>query len=568
MTTPTDDKQLDIAAQLAQLDSSDIPEIELPEPVSAEPVASKAPEVAKTTVNEEIVIDDTPKPEVPVASESLLATADVSETPDTSTNEVQETDTIIVPERKQQHVTITDRVSFEGELEPEDEKICLPSNFDAETLKTLESLPNVDLLSSDQGRRWTETVNQGLNNTTFNSGFIPTLEEEDADFGQCVDFNGQPLDGRQVRFKQTEGQSLKGERAALRMMKHRGIGTIFQTPLWHTGIWLTLKAPSENELIELNRIITSDKIEMGRHTYGLAFSNIMSYTTDRLVEFALDHLYDTTLKTSDIPEGGLKSIINSQDYPALVWGLVCTMYPKGFQFSRACTNNPEKCTHMTNEVLNLAKISWVNRAALTDWQKTHMSSRSSNSRDIASIRRYQEELKKIQKRVVKFDEGDDGEYSITLKTPTLAEFIDAGHRWIGDTVSYVDETLGRDVSDKERNIFITRHSQATAMRQYNHWIDSIEFAGNIIDDRETIEETLNVLSSDNESRNGFMEEIMKYIHSSTINVIGIPVYDCPKCGQTQSPDITLSAFKNIIPLDVNQLFFGLVSRRLTKVMQR
>jgi hypothetical protein len=565
MTTPTDANQEAIAKVLAELDPAAIPEIELTTQ-TAEPSPSVViTEPVGVFDNQEEVIDDAPPAAITKTPEPASKTVENSVA---ETKPSQETDKIIIPERKQQHVIITDKISIDGELESEDDKICLPSHFDEETLHTLQSLPNVDILSSAQGRQWTETVNQGLSNSTFNSTFVPTLEEEDAEFAQSVDFNGQPLDGRQVRFKQTEGQSLKGERAALRMMKHRGIGTIFQTPLWHTGIWLTLKAPSENELIELNRVITNDKIEMGRHTYGLAFSNIMSYTTDRLVDFAIDHLYDTSLKTSDIPEGGLKSLINSQDYPALLWGLVCTMYPKGFQFSRACTNNPEKCTHITNEILNLAKISWVNRAALTDWQKTHMSSRSSNSRDIASIRRYQEELKKIQKRVIKFDEGGDGEYSITLKTPTLTEFIDAGHRWIGDTVAYVDESLGRDASDKERNIFITRHSQATAMRQYIHWIDSIEFAGNIIDDRETIEETLNVLSSDNNARNGFMEEIVKYIHSSTINVIGIPVYDCPKCAATQTPDITLPAFKNIIPLDVNQLFFALVSRRLTKVMQR
>lgn len=559
MTTPTDANQEAIAKALAEMPPDAIPEIEIIEPIAA--VEKPIPE-QPTFIQEEEVIDDTPT----AIAETATETANPVASQDSSS--INEEEQIVVPERKQQHVTVTEKISIEGIMEDEPDVVCLPSNFDAETVKTLQNLPNVDILSSAQGREWTETVNQGLNNSTFDSQFLPTLEEEDADFGQSVDFNGQPLDGRQVRFKQTEGQSLKGERAALRMMKHRGIGTIFQAPLWHTGIWITLKAPSENELIELNRIITSDKIEMGRHTYGLAFSNIMSYTTDRLVDFTLDHLYDTSLKTSDIPEGGLKSLINSQDYPALLWGLVCTMYPKGFQFSRACTNNPEKCTHITNEILNLSKISWINRAALTDWQKTHMSSRSSNSRDIAAVRRYQEELKKIQKRVVKFSEGTDAEFSATLKTPTLTEFIDSGHRWIGDTVSYVDETLGRDASDKERNIFITRHSQATAMRQYIHWVENIEFAGNIIDDRETIEETLNVLSADNDARAVFMEEITKYIHSSTINVIGIPVYDCPKCGSTQSPDVSLPAFKNIIPLDVNQLFFALVSRRLTKVMQR
>ena len=240
MTTPTDANQEAVARALAELSPEAIPEIEI-----LEVVAVEAPAITPTEpfVQTEEEIDDTP---TPVATPAPTMIEDpIAEEP----QQVQDVEEIIIPERKQQKVTVTEKVSIDGELEPEDDKLCLPSNFDAETVKTLQNLPNVDILSSAQGRQWTETVNQGLNNSTFDSQFIPTLEEEEADFGQSVDFNGQPLDGRQVRFKQTEGQSLKGERAALRMMKHRGIGTIFQAPLWHTGIWLTLKAPSENELI-------------------------------------------------------------------------------------------------------------------------------------------------------------------------------------------------------------------------------------------------------------------------------------------------------------------------------
>ena len=563
MTQTVDEAaQVALAAELARrgAESSGIEEIEIPETQAIEPQPILIPEpvIETPAPTVEHIVDDEvdQKPIVPPVAEPVK-----SSEPEVDIEEGTIT-------RKVQKVTVTEALYVHEPAGDEDDQITLPSNFDKETRQVLEGMPNVDLLDDQKSREWAIRVNEGLSNNTFNEAFVPTLEEQDADFGQFVDQNGLKLAGLQPKMKQIENQTLKGERAAIRLMKHLGLGTLFQTPLWHTGIWVTFKAPSESEIVELNRQIFDDKIQMGRHTYGLVYSNTMAYTVQRLVDFALDHIYDTTMVSEEIPSGTLKNVIKTQDYPSLLWGFVCTMYPRGFHFSRACITDPSKCNHVVNELLNVSKLQWVNRNAMTVWQKTHMSIRHPNSKNLESIKRYQEELNKIQEKHVVFYKDDPREVAITLQTPTLTDYIESGHRWIDDMVDMVNNTLGMDANENERNSYITRHSQASALRQYVHWIKSIEFSSNIVDERETIEKTFNMLSSDNEIREELTKAVLDYINSSTIAIIGIPVYDCPKCGSDQTNDIVMPYHKNIIPLDVTQLFFGLITQRLTKITER
>lgn len=548
--------QVALAQQLAATNTT-IEEIQIGDnTVALEPIV----------IQEHIVDDEVPPPVVaaPVAEQVVTAPTPMPETQE----KVEEVTTGKADGRKSQHVTITEQIYINEAAGPDDDQLTMPATFDKETRKVMESIPNVELLDDEKTREWAMRVNDGLNYTTFDEAFVPSLEEDDADFAQSVELNGVKLAGHQPKMKQIENQTLHGERAAIRLMRHLGLGTLFQTPLWHTGIWVTFKAPTESEIVELNRQIFDDKIEMGRHTYGLVYSNTAAYTAQRLVDFALDHIYDTTLVAEEIPSNSLKNVINTQDYPSLIWGFVCTMYPRGFHFSRACVNDPSKCNHVLEALLNLSKLQWVNRAALTAWQKTHMSTRQPNAKNMESVKRYQEELGRVQEKRVVFYKDDPREIAITLKTPTLTDYIESGHRWVGDMVDMVNSALGMDASEKERNTYITRHSQASALRQYAHWIKSVEFNSNVINDRETIEKTFNILSSDNEIRNDLTQSVMNYIDHSTIAVIGIPVYDCPKCGTAQDSDSNLPYHKNIIPLDVTQLFFALITQRLTKITDR
>lgn len=448
------------------------------------------------------------------------------------------------------------------------EIIDLPSNSDKESISAIDKVPNVSLVDTPEGLRWRNVLAGGLQLTTFDDAFVTTVEDQEAEFHQGVSLNGTMLAGAHPRFKAIEDEKLTGERGILRFMSHLGLGTIFQTPLWHTGIWITFKAPSEGELLELQRQLIADKINFGRQSYGMVFSNTSSYITDRLISFAFNHIYDSTLNETEAKKIDLKTIVSSHDIPTVVWGLLCSIYPRGFQYQRACATDPEKCNHVIKERLNLSKILWTNTRALTPWQITHMSDRRANSKNLESIKRYKEELLKCQNRQVVINKESNKSMEMSLKIPTIAEYVEAGHRWIGEIVSMVNKALGIDANNNERNDYIMKQGQATAMRQYMHWVDGIGFGSNKVDDKNTLEGIFDILSADDNVRNEFMSEISKYINDTSIAVIGIPVYDCPKCGSSQESPLVLPSHTNIIPLDVYQTFFALVVQKLEKISVR
>lgn len=448
------------------------------------------------------------------------------------------------------------------------DQLTLPANYDKETRKVLDNLPNVKMLDSPDARDWAQAVSEGIGMSTNLEAFVPTLEDDTAEFQQQLTHNNISLGASVPKHKAIQNENIKGERAVIRMITHLGLGTLFQVPLWHSGIWVTFKPPTESEILEINRLLISDKISFGRSTYGLAFSNTTSYTTDRLVGFALAHVYDLTTKPEDINIDNLRQHISSQDIPSLIWGFICTMYPRGFKYRRACVADPEKCNFILEETLNVMKLQWSNGVALTEWQKTHMSGRQSKQKDLASVKRYKEELTRIQKTRIEINKDKPTAIAITIKTPSIAEYIDAGHRWVGDIVSTVNAAMAADVKDNERNSLVVSYGQATAMRQYSHWIESIDYESNTINDIETIEQLLDTLSADEEVREAFTKAVIDYINKSTIAVVGIPVFDCPQCSKLNEGPLKLPAYKNIIPLDVMQVFFSLLTQRLERIAER
>ena len=518
-----------------------------------------------TNETTELIIDDeeiSAVDDLPLIEEPLVEEEEVIEPLKPEEKEPEDIDI-----RKDQNVIQEMDINSVDKIASGDE-ITLPSNFDKETRKVLEKTPNINLLDNPQSRDWANAITDGLEFNTLNEAFVPTLEDNDSEFRHKLEHSGISLNGQAPKFKQAENLNLKGERAIIRLISHLGLGTLYQAPLWHSGLWVTFKPPSESEIIELNRTLMNDKIRFGRYSYGLMFSNMTVYTTDKLVDFALAHVYDITSKVGDISIENLKEHVSCQDIPSLLWGFICTMYPKGFKYRRACVNDPEKCNHILSDTLNVSKLQWTNVKALTEWQKTFMSARQSKIKDLASITRYKEELSRIQTTRLDINKDTPNAISIILKTPNVSDYISAGHTWIGNIVNTVEKTLGMDSSDKEKNNLITQYGQASAMRQYSHWIESIEYDTNIINDRETIELTLDVLSSDDEIRTKFTQGVLDYINSSTISVIGIPVYDCPQCQKTQESPLTSEEYKNIIPLDVLQLFFGLLTQRVSRVTTR
>lgn len=437
-----------------------------------------------------------------------------------------------------------------------------------ELKEIISNMNRADITDSEENKRWFEILQSSLSKETFKQVYEKALDNTERNFKQFVEFNGKKLRGSRPRIKENDNQILKGNKAITSLMSYLGRGIHFQVPLWNSGIWLTFVSPGETEILELHRQLIYDKIQMGRYTYGLSLSGSVSYTVDRLVDFALQYVYASTLKLTEEDNVTLKDVIVAQDIPSLLWGLACAIYPNGFKYRRPCVHNPEKCTHVDEGDINISFLQMADDTLLTDFQKAHMSDRQTNCKDLASIKRYKEDHSSFINKTVAIKASNGKDINFTFKSPSISQYVESGYRWIASMTELVENSIVVPENDEKRNEYINENSKATSIRQYTHWVKEIEFK-NSIQDKETIESTLNYLSADTKIADEFMKEAISYIENSSVAVIGIPNYTCPKCQTLQyESELKVPFFKEIIPLDPIVLFTDLIMERIEIINQR
>ena len=443
-------------------------------------------------------------------------------------------------------------------------KVSMPSTFMDDRRSRVGDSLDPKLAGSAGAREWHDGVIRGEALLHEDDIYRATVENPNAEWHQAIETQGRKLMGSVPQLASVSGEALSGERGALRFMRFAGLGTIFSIPLWHTGIWITLKTPSEARLLEFNREMITDKINLGRDTHGLALSAMVSAYSDRLLKVAMDHLYTSNLKT----DKDLFDVISSHDIPLIIWGMACVIWNNGFQYERSCTHDPEKCNHIEQEKIDVTKLLWVNKNALTPWQVSHMTRRKGGEVTMEDVERYKKEMLNQQNRRVAMPGNDGQSYYFDLHVPTIREFIDHSNDWINSIVYSIERALEEEPGEDQRQAFITQNSKSTIMRQYAHWIDAIAFDDNTINDKETIGSILEYLSSDDVARDKYMQEIKNYIDDSAVAVIGIPTYDCTNCGGKQKFDSKNEALSAIIPLDILQTFFSLLVQKTISILAR
>lgn len=560
--------------------SDNIPEIPESEIARIDPLPGLEPFIREPVKQVETSIPVIEDADVPNTSSEIINLDDLDQVPDEIQELVTENSVDDVVDKNADIKSKKHKVSYQytskaSNWNPDAVTISLPSNLEKETNKILERLPNIDLSGSEEVANWGNTLSEGMDSIPDSNQFVETLNNLDSEFRQSVDYKGKELGITEIKTNFNTNH-LTGEKAILAFSKALGIGDLVQVPLWSSGIWVTLKTPSEAEMIRLNQELVDEKINQGRATKGLAYSNSMVYTVDRLSRFVIDHIFDTTLQVSALETKDIRDIIKSQDYPTLVWGLICSMYPRGFQYRRACINNPEKCNYVLEELLNPKKLLWVNYRALTETHMVHMSQRQHKIKTLESVMSYQESLAAIADKTITIGEDADSPLKITLKSPSLNDYIVAGEEWISGIVKVIDDIISKQSNEektakelnKDRNKLIEKYSQSSSLRQISHWIKSIEINDYIVEDTDTLASVLTIISQDDKKRTDLIENVSKYIEETTISVVGVPVYDCPNCKETQTVETNSEEFKNIIPLDVTSIFFDQHVQRMMRIGER
>lgn len=462
---------------------------------------------------------------------------------------------------------------------PKEDAIDVPSVPPTELNAVIDSYPQEDFANSEYGQQWVASLAQSQMLLNNGDALYKNQLVEGTEWVQRVEIEDQRYGIVQPRFgDDKEGGLLVGDRAVQRMNQALGLGAQRKIPLWHSGIWLTLKAPTDAEILELDRLVNTDKAIIGRTTHGMLFSNTSVVVNTHLVNFILRHVYSASVPFGDAME--LKDVILLSDLPTLIWGIMCTIYPAGFPYTRACITGPDKCQHQVTENLMISKLNWVNHRALSQDQKSLMKNRNGKF-TLEQVKKYQSAHHFKVSNTITLDEG----VTAVLRSPTLNDYERSGMEWVETLERSVDETFGGRLSAEERSRYIISQAQATAIRHYSHYIDKLVIrndqadADNTIESREVVEQTASAMSGDNTIYQKLVDGVGAFIEGTTISMIAIPRYNCPACDHDQgvipNPDneaeitkVNLKANPILIPLDTVSLFFTLTGRRLSRVLSK
>lgn len=128
--------------------------------------------------------------------------------------------------------------------------------------------------STAPNARWVDGLKSGLELTYAGGELDTSSEQENTLWRQTLKADDKELGIAKPRFDDAHSAKLAGEAALLRIRDLTGMGTTLQVPLYHSGFWISIKAPDESELLELDRKIAEIKVNIGRNTRGRIFSNM------------------------------------------------------------------------------------------------------------------------------------------------------------------------------------------------------------------------------------------------------------------------------------------------------
>jgi hypothetical protein len=444
-------------------------------------------------------------------------------------------------------------------------KISLP----ARPLRAFTSLLNEAAAANQQGvevdskREWREASEAMTEFYTPGMLYQERFEDPTSNFQQgLLQPDNSLLQFASPKFRKSDGE-LKGELALLKVSKALGQGDVLTIQLPHSGINVTVKPPGERAIINFYNAVFREKIALGRMTAGLTLTNFSVYINNRLFDFIIDHVH--SVNYGDIPKTELRKYIKLPDFYMLATGLAAAMYPNGFEYQRPCVSADGKCNFVAEGLINLIKLHWVDNSALTDLQKQILSETRPGKLTIDHYTKYQMDHTRMVNKSFTLDNG----MKFYLRTPTFDEYVTDGMQWVSKINASIDAIIVTDGDEEEsRGQMLQQYVKSSTLRQFSHFVDYLEIDGSPITDRDTLNGALEILSADDDHREQIFKEILKYKSESVIAVIGIPEYKCPACHADQNTEPVNEGLVSVIPLDVMNLFFTLLTLRMSRILER
>lgn len=429
-----------------------------------------------------------------------------------------------------------------------------------ETAKTLRKQGKA--MGPEDGNPWLRTVLATAQTGMLDDQLLKATEREGSHWTPSVKHGDTELRPGQPRQK-LEAGAYSDEELLSYLTKRAGVGTTYDWPLWHSGIWLRFRAPSLSDIAQMNHTLQSKRVELGTSSKGLAFSNSQQTLLNVAVNFALQFVIESNIEYKSPTD--LEDKIDAMDAPLVLLGFASTMYPSGLPYAMPCVADPSKCQEIVKALLMPRELIQVDELALTQFQKNHMARRFRGKVPADDLVRYKNEHRMGRERIVWF-----GDVGLRLGTPSLLEQREAGELWINGIIEMTQGAFNEPEHGQNRNRYINHLGNTTSARQYAHWVKAVlERDDDTTDGYRVVSESVNVVNgfldrtiSDPKYLDDFFTKVTTFIEETIVAMVAVKSYNCPSCDTPTATEFH-KRFEHLVPLDMLTLFFTLASRKLS-----
>jgi hypothetical protein len=415
-----------------------------------------------------------------------------------------------------------------------------------------------DVDVSEDSVNWYQNLLAGFQSSPSNGVFEDTLADPNANWTNALAFSGNPINiGRPKFTNKGQGAKMSSERLTLSIRAKLGLGTPVQVPLMGSGFYATIKPLGEDEIIALWRDIIAETVKLGRVTHGLLFSNNQVFTAHAIYKAWLASMVETTVK--DLPHENLVDHLTINDMPTIAHSIASSIYPNGFPLTRSVfTGDTKLPDRELKQLIDLRKSLVINSKMFTDDQLGHMTKRIQQPMSLATVKAYRDQFVFNQNTIVDLGDG----IKLHLHTPSLREYFDSGEKWVNEITNTVREALGADAEDSKRLPYISQLAKASRLRQYSHYVKSIEEDGELYTTRENVDKVLSSLSTSDTISKKFYAAISGYINNTQVALIATT--------SVNDYEDTMSGTKwpRLVPIDAISVFFQLVEQKLRGIASR
>lgn len=424
------------------------------------------------------------------------------------------------------------------------------------------------------------------------------LKDEDSEWKQN---KGNLRLSRPGISKDASGVKLTGSQALGHMRSAVGLSNNFWIPLYNSGFWINIEAPTEYELVVLLQKIGQEKTALGTESAGGVFSNSSCFLRRHVVELLASKIITSSLKTNEEPARALKgheviTKILITDYADILTRFMALKYNKGYPYLHTCSNYTKPCNESSLLTLNLHAMVVHDYSRLTPEQEAFMlkarepgsvvydSDKDISDGVITSSIQYRRAFKYNELNVVRLSEKLD----LILRVPTIMETITEGDIWMSEIKKDIDKLIKEgksftaDTPEENINKMIDESIEdlidASGVRRYSQWVshavlyNTVEMdIGDLVRDnnqepnyvysRPDIYSFLSDLIKDDDLIESFISGYHKFVADSCMTIVGYPQFECPSCksfqGSYEEKD-KKSLTRALIPFEAEENFFILL----------